>query len=307
MRVTGGLRYTEDEIAARVDDGSVDGTTGTDVVLTAGTLQTGKYDKLTYKLGGEYDVSKQSMLYASYSTGFRSGGVDSNGGAYGPETVNAYEIGSKNQFFSNRLLINADAFYYLYSDYQLSYGIQIDGAAVDTLVVANVPGTSKVWGAEVEGRYLITPADKFDFAVSYEGSKFADVTLATSCGGGSCTYTDLGGNTLPRMPLWTVNGGYEHVFTLSGGSNVTAHLDGEYKSTYQADIIPFDGSRQKASTIWNARLTYAPAKANYSISAYVNNLTDRAVLQMAHTAGPVNRYGILNDPRTYGVILQAHF
>ena len=308
FRLTGGLRYTHDETRQRVDDGEVDGTTDTLVGYTLGALQRGTFNKVTYKAGAEYDIAPRSMLYGSVSTGFRAGGVDSLGGSYEPETITAYEVGSKNRFLDNSMILNASLYYYRYEGYQLSYAREIDGSSVPVIVTSNVPGVTKVWGAEVEGMFDVTSLDRLNYTASYQRSKFADATLATSCSpSGECTYTALGGRTLPRMPKWTLTGGWEHRFPLGNGAEIQSYVDAQYKSGYDTNLVVFDGSRQNGVTLVNARLTYQAADERFSISAYVRNLTDKAVLIQSNTAGPVNRYGILGDPRTYGVSLQAKF
>ncbi|MBB6253262.1 TonB-dependent receptor [Nitrospirillum iridis] len=308
LSLTGGVRYTQDHYDKRLDDGTVDGSTGVLESLTTGTLHSKGYAKVTYKGALEYQLDRASMLYAQYSTGFRSGGVDENGATFGPETIKAFEVGSKNRFFDDRLQLNASAYYYRYGGYQLDYIVSVGGASTDQITTSNVPGTTKVWGTELETQFRASHADLITASVSYEGSEFSDVTLATSCtSAGVCSYTDLGGRSLPRTPRWTLNGGYEHTFDIDGGDTITTHVDTQYKSAYDADLISFTHSRQGAYALFNARLTYSRPDWGVSVSAYVNNITNRAVLEQANTAGPVNRYGVLNDPRTFGLVLNGHF
>lgn len=308
LRLTGGLRYTRDSYRKQKDSGTIDGTTNEVGALTAGTLYTGAYDKVTYKLGAEYDIAAEAMLYGQFSTGFRSGGIDERSGAFGPETIKAVEGGIKTRWFDDRLTANLGAYYYFYDGYQLDYMISVSGAATDILTTSNIPGTTRVWGAELETEFRATPRDTLSFALAYQGSRFADATIATSCdSAGTCTYAALGGRSLPRSPKWTINGGYEHNFPLADGSRIKAHVDGMFKSDYQTDILTFTHSKQSAYALLNARLVYELADSGLSVSAYVNNLTNVTVIEQANTAGPTDRYGILNAPRTYGLSLTGHF
>ncbi|EQB12856.1 TonB-dependent receptor [Sphingobium lactosutens] len=308
LRVTGGLRYTRDKFRRRDDIGVVDGTTGEITQQpTAGTLQSGSYGKLTYKIGAEYDVSPRSMLYAQHSTGIRSGGVDPAGGLYRPETIDAFELGSKNRFLGNRLQVNAAAYYYLYKGYQLSYYVYANGGSVPSFITSNVPGTTKIWGAEIEGQFSLTRNDRIDFSANYQKSKFGDAQITTSCTpAGVCTVTDLSGRSLPRTPKWTATLGYEHRFDLADNGSVTARVDGQYKSAYNVDLLTFANSRQSAYALLNGRLTYAAPDDAWTIGAYINNATNHPVIQQANTAGP-QVYGVINDPRTYGVVFSAKF
>jgi iron complex outermembrane receptor protein len=57
-----------------------------------------EFDKFTWRLGVNVDLTPDNLLYFSASTGFRSGGFNGNGAvpSYGPQTVKAYEVGLKN-------------------------------------------------------------------------------------------------------------------------------------------------------------------------------------------------------------------
>jgi iron complex outermembrane receptor protein len=320
FRITGGLRYTRDEVRGEVDTGALaagnDGSdptyncyypsylpSGSACVNGVGPLFVFQYSKVTYKVGAEYDLAPNSLLYADYSTGFRAGGVDGTGGPYGPETIGAYQIGSKNQFLDKRMSVNVGLFYYLYGNYQLQYSRLITGQSVAQSVESNVPGTSTVWGGEIEGQFRLTPNDNIDFGTAYEGSRFASATV--NLGSGS---VDLGGETLPRMPKWTQNLGYGHVLELPGNWTLLGHVDGQYKSSYTTQIGPPPSySVQGDYVLANARLTLSPGGGKYFISAYINNITDRAVLLQSNPTRPPFGWGILGDPRTYGVVFSEHF
>jgi iron complex outermembrane receptor protein len=73
------------------------------------------------------------MLYATFSRGAKSGGinlagipVDANGNivlttaVIKPESVTSYELGVKNQFFANKLVLNVDIFDTEIKDYQVN-------------------------------------------------------------------------------------------------------------------------------------------------------------------------------------------
>ncbi|MDR7154344.1 iron complex outermembrane receptor protein [Sphingobium xenophagum] len=70
--------------------------------------------RATYRLSAEYDITPSSLLYASYETGYRSGGFNVALGreSYAPEYIEAFTIGSKNRFFGNRLQLNLEAFHW---------------------------------------------------------------------------------------------------------------------------------------------------------------------------------------------------
>ena len=109
----------------------------------------------TGKAEVQYDAATASMEYASFTRGYKPGGVNDNPGAvlvphlFQPEIINAFEVGSKNRLAGDTLLLNAAAYYYDYQDMQyiandpvpFKYGID------------NIP-TAHIVGFELESSYL---------------------------------------------------------------------------------------------------------------------------------------------------------
>src|SRR3546814_98161 len=85
------------------------------------------------------------------------------GPTFEPEYVNAFEIGAKNSFMNGALTLNATAFYYDYTDYQVS---QIKDR---TAVNENFDAT--VWGAELEAVFAPTRNLRFNANVGYLKTK----------------------------------------------------------------------------------------------------------------------------------------
>ena len=147
----------------------------------------------------------RTLVYASYSRGYKGGGFNTpcqtaigQGGnigngcpyplAYAPESVDAYEIGTKNTLMGGKLLLNLDAFYYNYGGYQIS-----------TIVAkssVNLNINAKIYGVEFEG--VFSPIDNLTLNanVGYlhtridDGQTFIDTMNLTQ---GNPAYTLLHG------------------------------------------------------------------------------------------------------------------
>ena len=120
--------------------------------------RTVRFGKFTGRAVVDYKIDERHLLYASYSRGYKSGGINPplslNGGvteSFQPEFVNAFEVGSKNVFGDGQFTLNLTGFYYKYS------GLQISRIVQRTSVNDNINAT--VYGAEAE--VLIRPVRNF--------------------------------------------------------------------------------------------------------------------------------------------------
>ena len=161
FKLTGGLLYTEDEKEA------IGGTIVT-INIGAFTIVNGAQDftpkddwsETTWKLGLDWFINDNSMLYGTVSTGYKAGGFNfgvQGAESYDPENVTAFEIGSKNRFFNDRMQFNASAFYYDYED------LQVFQVVNQTIVVRNA-AEAEIYGAELE--IVARPVDSLQIDAS---------------------------------------------------------------------------------------------------------------------------------------------
>lgn len=80
-----------------------------------------------YKLGVQYELDENKMIYALWSQGFRLGGTNairSQGvnlpDSYDADSVDNYEVGIKSEWLDNRLQVNASYFFMDWEDYQIN-------------------------------------------------------------------------------------------------------------------------------------------------------------------------------------------
>jgi iron complex outermembrane recepter protein len=129
-------------------------------------------DEITGRAVLDYKFSDDSLIYASYSRGYKSGGINpplqpifAVPEAFTPETIDAFEIGSKNTFLDGGLRLNATAFYYKYKDLQLSRIV------ARTSVNDNVD--ADIYGLELESIVQPSPEWLFNVNFSYLKTKVA--------------------------------------------------------------------------------------------------------------------------------------
>jgi iron complex outermembrane recepter protein len=123
-----------------------------------------KFNEITGRLVLDYKLSDDSLIYASYSRGYKSGGINpplqpifAVDEAFAPELVDAFEIGSKNTFGNGMFTLNATAFYYKYKALQLSRIV------ARTSVNDNVD--ADIYGLELES--IIRPDDRLALNIGF--------------------------------------------------------------------------------------------------------------------------------------------
>ncbi|WP_052309455.1 TonB-dependent receptor [Novosphingobium sp. Rr 2-17] len=328
-RLTAGIRYDHTKITTDQDYTSVVVIDGTFPPQTRNeTLQVRpedslrKFNNVTYKARLEQDLSAENLVYASVSTGFLPGDINVTSGSTGPyvsdfstETLTAYELGTKNRFFDNKLQLNAAGFYYRYGGYQVG-GIN-DGGSGGALSLVTLSSKAEVKGAELEVAFRATPNDRFGLNLTYTDARFKDKTAKFA--------ENVAQDKIANVSPFVANASYIRHFDLNDKTAFEVGVDGIYRSGYdfayvsQTDIdnglkpLVHVGGQFVANA--HATLTFSD---RYSLTAYVRNIGDKRYIStgtvvagagaVGSTDAPANiviaRYA---DPRTFGVVLTADF
>jgi iron complex outermembrane receptor protein len=162
--VTGGVRYSLDEkkLVLRATTSGIVCSIPQNMRDSPGECQ-GTFDKdfdnLSYLASTQYRVIEKGSVfdemnvYASLTTGYRSGGQNLRGAdartlkPFNPETLMQYELGVKSELFDRRVRLNGAGYYTLYDDIQRSTIIAVNG--VPATVVENA-AKAHISGAEIE-------------------------------------------------------------------------------------------------------------------------------------------------------------
>lgn len=294
------------------------------------------YSEPDYKLGFEYDIAENSMIYADYSTSYRaqamSSETSSNIEVPPPEKLKAYTLGAKNRFFDNKLQVNAAAFYYNYTNYFVQ--------EVKTAYIGNdlenptseyterdpdsaTWGDGHMMGIDLQATALISPNDILNLSVSYLKTEwdtlFIDYRYDWEVIDDGIRHTeevydieikemedaDYSGKEMTHSPEWTINANYEHIFNLwNGGSletEIAAIFKSSYRLTWDADDYPYN--YQEANCKFDLSATYNHPDNRWSLSGYVRNLTDYCE-KTAYSSRGDTRIG---TPRTYGLVLSVQY
>lgn len=278
--------------------------------------------KLTYRAAAELDLAPRSLLYASYETGYRSGGFSLALGreTFQPEYISAYTIGSKNRFFDNRVQLNIEAFLWKYRNQQVTHsGLDINGQ--NAVFTENI-GKSTNKGVEVELQVLATKNTLLTTDIQYLDAKFDSfqytLPRAATPPITGCPYIqnpanltqnliDCSGRPGFNSPKWTINLAAQQTIPFDR-YKLVGSVNTQYKGERVAgfDYLPFQ--YVPASWTTGANLSFGAEDDSWSISAYVRNIEDKRIVVSPYVLvqGSAGLY-ISGAPRTFGVRAAAKF
>ncbi|MBC6403641.1 MAG: TonB-dependent receptor [Hyphomonadaceae bacterium] len=304
LGLTLGLRYTEDEKKRLSLNTFFDNAAGFELFTQVVDLEQ-SWDSLDWKIGADYALTPENLLYATVSTGYKAGGTF-DGGTFDPEELISYEIGSKNRFFDNRLQINLSAFLFDFTDFQAT-SVSVNPQTMAPQAETVNAGEAEVTGLEIETSLLVGENGRFDFSGALLDAEFTDFVVGVvdvTPSGPAIVQDDRQGLPLTRSPEWSFTASYEHEWELSHGGVITARAQIYAQDDYI--LTPDDAPAQTFQdgfTRSDAFLRYTSADGNWYAQAFVNNIEDDEVVN-ALFDGRILGLGVvghLSPPRTYGV------
>jgi iron complex outermembrane receptor protein len=259
--------------------------------------------KFTYRVSLDHRFSPEVLAYASFNTGFKSGGfnIGAPGQApYAPENLKAYELGLKTDLFDRHLRVNLAGFYYDYKN------IQVQKLLTSGILFFN-GAKARIYGLDAD--FTVALADNLTVTgginwIDTEFSEFPVCDSSSPAGGtplnpnGVCT-----GNDIPFAAKFTGSVAVSYTRELAGGNlNATTNLYYNSGFAFEVDNV----LRQTRYAKVNASLKWT-SHEGYSIGVFGSNLTDRrtSLLQLTQQSG--NTGTTYADPRTYGVTLGFEF
>ena len=263
------------------------------------------FSGLTARAELDYKPTRDTLIYASYNRGSKSGGFTFSTGTpfpnqlfdtinnipYRPETLNDYELGLKTKIGSHTQL-NVAAFYYDYQNYQAF--VQVFAAQV----VRNLPATIKGIEADITTHPIAGLTLQASGAL--QDSQVKNVLLPD----GVTVVT----HNLPQAPGFSANALARYEFALAGGK---ASIQGDMlysgKSCFTVMCAPVE--QEPAYHIENARIGFTPAGGRVDLAFYVNNVFNRAYRVYAFDGSTYwgDALGVYAKPRTWGVTATYRF
>jgi len=233
----------------------------------------------------QYTVRPGAMLYATYSTAFKSGGYNLGGGQapFAPEKLTDYEAGVKVDWLDHRVRTNVSVFHYDYKDLQ---------ASIITSTAIQIINAAKARVDGIEADIQILPVDHL--LISASGSllnaKYRDFKTADPAAPGFGVQ-NLSGNWMTQAPPHSAYVSAEYTIPVSTGKVV---LEGDANWLGRVYFSPFNRAliSQPAYALMNASIRFA-SDHNWSLSVVGRNLTNKFYIVGAGVST-----GLLRSPAT---------
>lgn len=270
------------------------------VIPGANTPLRTSVQKPTFRVSLDHKLTPDILLYASFNTGFKSGGFSFlNAPIFRPETIKSYEVGFKSQLLDHRVTFNVAGFYNDYRD------IQVQLITTRGSQVLNGAG-AEIYGLDADLSAKITPNLSLNAGLELLHAKYTDFAgapIGVPGGGLPATPGSAAGKFLPFAPPYTANVTLVHRIPLAGGTLTTtalAYISGHYYAQ------PDNFEVQSAYTVVNGSVQWESA-AGYSVKIWANNITDHLVMTTGYLSNLGPQIVVYDAPRTYGVTLGYKF
>jgi len=273
------------------------------------------------KVNVTYQINDDVMTYATYSEGWRSGGVNPLRSQsilpedYDSDTLKNYEIGLKSEWFDRSLRFNAVAYYMKWEDIQ----IQVNDPNIFSLGIINF-SEAEIQGFEAEITWI--PASGWEVSVtgSVINAEISEDNIICTPETVNCNADSPGliadvsdGTQLPITPEEKANIAVQYTFQqqlLEAEPFIRldwAYVGSSVNSLNGTESIVFTqgATDQPSYDIGNMRMGLDAEQ--WSATLYVNNITDEVAKQFYSNRWGSRQRVSINAPRTIGLAMRWKF
>jgi iron complex outermembrane receptor protein len=296
LNVLGGARYTRDEKDYRVQG------LGDPVIFLSENYDvpvSDSWDAVTWRIGTDYHITPELMVYATVSRGFKAGGFQDNAATaasaatpFDPEYAINYEIGERGEFFDGRVTWNNTLYVMKYTD------MQVGSCTGPGSCSTTNAGSATVQGYETELNWLVGGGFALHAAYAYSDATFDEFIEVID--DSPLTFADRSGNRITRNPEHKVVVSPNYTYEFGNAASLEFAVDYSYTSKIFDDNSNQPPETRDPSTIYDARALFRSADNHWVFSLWGKNLTDEQTITFQGTFSGVT-FGSYNAPRTYGV------
>ncbi len=307
LKVTGGLRYTEDN---RDYTGKITvGTPGT------GAVSVGD-EQVSWDVSALYEVNSDWNVFARVANGYRGPSIQGRSlpilTTADSETVMSYEAGFKARLWDGRARLNATAYFYEVDDMQFT-AIGGDNNSNRLLNAKNGEGK----GIEIDGDVYLGAGFTFAGGFAWNATEIKDNGLSVPLCTGGCTVTDpivnvggtnrasINGNPFPMAPEYSANFVLSYVKSIGDDQELFAATD--WVMQKNTNIFLYESKEFMLGTQFEGglRAGWRDLGRNLEVAGYVRNITDEDNIIGAIDFNNLTVF--VNDPRMFGVEVSKRF
>ncbi|GAA0759485.1 TonB-dependent receptor [Erythrobacter ramosus] len=240
-------------------------------------------DNISPEVTLKYQANEDLNFFASYKTGFKSGGIDnsalpsnslSQAAATGDfsalifksEKAEGGEVGFKSQWAGRSFTFNGTAFYYVFTDLQVQ-----NFNAVSVQFATSNAGELTTKGIDFESRWT-TPVEGLSLSanLSYLDAQYTDTFIQPL----GISTVDLNGRRGSQAPEWSGNIAADWAIPLSDGLELFLSTNAAYNSGYITDEATLNDYVQPSFWLLDANVSIGDPDGKWRLSLIAQNLTD---------------------------------
>lgn len=239
------------------------------------------WSEFSPKIGLDYTVNDDVLVYGHVSRGFRSGAFNGRPIATeeisvaNPETVTAYELGLKSQWLDRRVRLNGAVFYNDYKDQQFLVNQSNAASAAGLILLVDNAGESSLSGLELEATALIGEGLSVSASAAWldpEYDTYEQIDFVTG------QVQDLSYREFRDVPEFTASVFAQYEMPMSNGGELKLRADVSYRSdiyySNEETLSTYERLHADGFTTMNAGVTYKLRGSSWEIGIYGRNLTD---------------------------------
>ena len=317
LKLTGGLRYTEDEKQFAVTQTSTESGPGAQE-------RSVKDERVSWDLAAFYDVGADASVYARVASGFRAPTIQGRDVAFGSppsiatsEKIMSYEAGFKSEFAGRSIRLNGAVYYYTIDDPQFT----AVGGAGNLVQLVNAE-EGRGYGFELDSAFQITPDFLVTAGVSWNKTEIQDENLLVGVcqafpNPPHCTVTDptvtiggrvranVDGNPFPNAPEWIADVTARYGVPVGNAGEIFAFTDWAYQGKTNIFIYESAEFNTNNQIEGGLRVGYARLDGTFEVAAFVRNILDADNVKGGIDFN--NNTAFVNDPRVFGISARVSY
>jgi iron complex outermembrane receptor protein len=297
INIFGGARYTRDE--KRVRSIGAFSVAPIFYVSTPYDVEAKKsWGAWSWRIGANWHLSRDVMVYGSVSHGFKSGGFqDTPANAQdailpiNPEFVTSYEIGQRGEFFGGRVLWNNSFYYTKYNNLQTR--VQDPNG---TALIFNAFAT--IYGYETEIGVKLAPGLRVDAGYAYTHARYDDFPVFIGS-----VVANYRGNRLDWTPEHKITVAPSYIYRFANASSIEVSADYSHETKIYDNENNNEFNSRPPTNFVDARLIFKASGGHWSATFWGKNLTKEVTKTYdGNISGVV--IAAYSPPRTYGATLR---